>query len=280
MAPGLPAHGGPRGGSEFGAHEFSVDTENDMYAALFQSAVESGDNDRFEAVCYLADGKPELYDTVSAYSFTAAEEANDDAIEEYAEYIQPSVRLNSFHEAGGAPVGDSVTFADKIGLTVEEELPAEELTADSDTLVFAGLRPDIDMSAYQTVTFADKMAKAFAEKPLNMNYVDTYTDNSDLLEDSTDAGDSGDEDTRPPPPVSVRGCGRPLPGFGKSGLLGLMVCVLTLLCAAVPIAATAFGDGRTGAAAAPLTAAAIGGVGQPTGGGDAVSREERQARGV
>ncbi|KAK3249028.1 hypothetical protein CYMTET_41536 [Cymbomonas tetramitiformis] len=198
-------HGGPRGSGEFGAHEFSVGTpKNGMYATLFQSAVESGDNARFEAVCYLADES------------------------------------------------DIVTFADNIGFSVVEKPPTDGHAAGSDTVVFAGLRPEIDVSANQSFTFADKMATAFAEKPLHMNYIqDVSADNSDLLGDSTDAEDSDGEDVHLPPPVSLRGCGRPLPGFGKSGLLGLLVCSVFLLCAAVPIAATAFGDGHAGDMPAP-----------------------------
>eukprot|EP00854_Cymbomonas_tetramitiformis_P001793 gene1793-2461_t len=150
------------------------------------------------------------------------------------------------------PESDIVTFADNIGFSVVEKPPTDGHAAGSDTVVFAGLRPEIDVSANQSFTFADKMATAFAEKPLHMNYIqDVSADNSDLLGDSTDAEDSDGEDVHLPPPVSLRGCGRPLPGFGKSGLLGLLVCSVFLLCAAVPIAATAFGDGHAGDMPAP-----------------------------
>ncbi|KAK3251378.1 hypothetical protein CYMTET_39282 [Cymbomonas tetramitiformis] len=74
-------HGGPRG--HVGAHGFSVaDSENDVFATLFQNAMDDNDAARFDAVCYIADGKPELYDTVSAFSFAVAEERVPDIIDE------------------------------------------------------------------------------------------------------------------------------------------------------------------------------------------------------
>ncbi|KAK3238172.1 hypothetical protein CYMTET_51793 [Cymbomonas tetramitiformis] len=53
-------HGGPRG--HVGAHGFSVaDSENDVFATLFQNAMDNNDAARFDAVCCIADGKPELF---------------------------------------------------------------------------------------------------------------------------------------------------------------------------------------------------------------------------
>ncbi|KAK3244089.1 hypothetical protein CYMTET_46285 [Cymbomonas tetramitiformis] len=45
-----------------------------MLAVMFQNAVDDDDAARFDAVCCIADGKPDLYDTASAFSFAVAEE--------------------------------------------------------------------------------------------------------------------------------------------------------------------------------------------------------------
>ncbi|KAK3280924.1 hypothetical protein CYMTET_11265 [Cymbomonas tetramitiformis] len=49
-------NGGPRG--HVGAHGFSVaDNENDVFATLFKNAMDNNDAARFDAVCYIADGR-------------------------------------------------------------------------------------------------------------------------------------------------------------------------------------------------------------------------------
>ncbi|KAK3243438.1 hypothetical protein CYMTET_46904 [Cymbomonas tetramitiformis] len=67
-----------------------ADSENDMLAVMFQNAVDDGDATRFDAVGCIADGKPDLYDTASAFSFAVAEERVPDAIDEYLGYHQPA----------------------------------------------------------------------------------------------------------------------------------------------------------------------------------------------
>ncbi|KAK3263936.1 hypothetical protein CYMTET_27290 [Cymbomonas tetramitiformis] len=94
-------NGGPRG--HVGAHGFSIaDSENDMLAVMFQNAVDEDDAVRFDAVCCIADGKPDLYDTASAFSFAVAEERVPDTIDEYLGYRQPADTHLGVCAVGGA----------------------------------------------------------------------------------------------------------------------------------------------------------------------------------
>ncbi|KAK3243330.1 hypothetical protein CYMTET_47000 [Cymbomonas tetramitiformis] len=94
-------NGGPRG--HVGAHGFSIaDSENDMLAVMFQNAVGDDDAARFDAVCCIADGKPDLYDAASAFSFAVAEERVPDTIDEYLGYRQPADTRLGVCAVGGA----------------------------------------------------------------------------------------------------------------------------------------------------------------------------------
>ncbi|KAK3238622.1 hypothetical protein CYMTET_51380 [Cymbomonas tetramitiformis] len=107
----------PNGGKaakkqEFGSHSFAVsDFENDMYAEQFQCAVEEGDSDRFNALCFLVGGEPEMCDEVSAYSFGVTTGGAPSAIGKYAAYCQPvDTSMGGFH-VGGASDGVPSFFA-------------------------------------------------------------------------------------------------------------------------------------------------------------------------
>ena len=106
-------------------------------------------------------------------------------------------------------------------------------------MVFAGLRPDIDMTAHRSFTFADKMAEAFAEKPLsefNLNYMqDVSVDNAALIDGDTDDEDIPAVDT--PASVSVvprrtAFRGSSFTPLRRAALLPAMVSALLCLCAA------------------------------------------------
>ncbi|KAK3246805.1 hypothetical protein CYMTET_43670 [Cymbomonas tetramitiformis] len=103
-------NGSPRG-KECGAHGFSTeDGENDAYAAMFQSVMESDDNDRFEAVCFLAGGKPNMCDGIPAFSFGAEVDSEEDVVGEYSAYCQPvEASMGGFSLAGGTAQRPPVT---------------------------------------------------------------------------------------------------------------------------------------------------------------------------
>ncbi|KAK3234725.1 hypothetical protein CYMTET_55028 [Cymbomonas tetramitiformis] len=80
--------------------------------------MDNNDAARFDAVCYVADGKPELYDTVSAFSFAVAEEQERVRVEEATEAEDLEVGL----------VGEEVAEDLEVGLVGEEE--AEDMEVD------------------------------------------------------------------------------------------------------------------------------------------------------
>ncbi|KAK3272843.1 hypothetical protein CYMTET_18875 [Cymbomonas tetramitiformis] len=103
LASGLPERRATRTTGHAGAHGFSIaDSENDVLAMMFQNAVGDDDAARLDAVCYIADGKPELYDTASAFSFAVAEERVPDTIDEYLGYRQPADTRPGVCAVGGA----------------------------------------------------------------------------------------------------------------------------------------------------------------------------------
>ncbi|KAK3279001.1 hypothetical protein CYMTET_13095 [Cymbomonas tetramitiformis] len=196
-------NGGPRG--HVGAHGVSIaDNEHDIFATLFQNAMESDDAARFDAVCYLAGGKPELYDTVSAFSFAATEERVPDTIDEYAAYCQPVENMSSFFVAGGATESAPVA-AHHLSAAPSPPPPASDTGSDGE--VYDGLLPAVNYNFDgSTATFADRFFTAFPEKNIKselapsvvVSYMgDTCTDNTELLDDSSDG-----EDIPPPEPTS------------------------------------------------------------------------------
>ncbi|KAK3288911.1 hypothetical protein CYMTET_3629 [Cymbomonas tetramitiformis] len=72
---------------KFGSHNFNVsDFENDMYAEQFQCAMEEDDSDKFNALCFLVGGEPEMCDELSAYSFGVTAGGAPSALGKYAAY--------------------------------------------------------------------------------------------------------------------------------------------------------------------------------------------------
>ncbi|KAK3244386.1 hypothetical protein CYMTET_22624 [Cymbomonas tetramitiformis] len=155
-------NGGPRG-HIIEAHGFSIaDNEHDIFATLFQSAMESDDAARFDAVCYLAGGTPELYDTVSAYSFFANEERVPDAIEEYVAYCQPVEHMSSFFVAGGAT--ESAPVAAHHLSTAPSPPPLASDTGCDIEAYDDGLLPTVNYNFDGTAPFADRFFTAFPER--------------------------------------------------------------------------------------------------------------------
>ncbi|KAK3263931.1 hypothetical protein CYMTET_27295 [Cymbomonas tetramitiformis] len=84
-------------------------------------SMDNNDAARFDAVCYIADGKPELYDTVSAFSFAVAEEQVPDTIDEYLECCQPAdIRFGRVARAPEPHMSFMDKFTVNLGLTGPE----------------------------------------------------------------------------------------------------------------------------------------------------------------
>ncbi len=87
----------------------TADYELDYLASSFQDALDTGDNDKFNALCVLAGGRPELIDEISAAAFET--EDIPAPLDEYSACIPPpGVHLGGF-SVGGAETQTRVTFA-------------------------------------------------------------------------------------------------------------------------------------------------------------------------
>ncbi|KAK3271858.1 hypothetical protein CYMTET_19817 [Cymbomonas tetramitiformis] len=96
--------------------------ENDMYAEQFQASLEGDDSERFDALCFLAGGKPEMCDVMSAFSFGITEDRAPGAIGEYAArntsvYVDASV--GGFTVGGVA--GEVAIFTT---MTIDDDAPS------------------------------------------------------------------------------------------------------------------------------------------------------------
>ncbi|KAK3263435.1 hypothetical protein CYMTET_27763 [Cymbomonas tetramitiformis] len=109
---------------------------------LFQNAMDDNDAARFDAVCCVAEGKPELYDTVSAFSFDVAEERVPDTIDEYLECRQPAD--NRF---GVCAVGGATNINNFKVVSDEEMYPVSALHAHEPHMSFMDkLAVDLDLT--------------------------------------------------------------------------------------------------------------------------------------
>ncbi|KAK3276740.1 hypothetical protein CYMTET_15214 [Cymbomonas tetramitiformis] len=235
-----PRGGGPRAG----AHSFSPEhAEGDFFAVQFQHAIDTGDNDRFQALCLLAGGKPELFDDFSTCSFDV-DDAVLDEVEEYMQYCQPAdthmgvcsvggdavnVHINSFQTVDGSkippPVQPAVTATGSPSVVSEctAPHPVDPLHTQIPDLSFAD---HIARMGGFTVEAGDQ------DPTLKLGHVRIDDGVSDVSSEDSDGGE-----IRVAAPL--RGCGRPLPAFGKSARISLMVCSVFLFRAttAAPITA-------------------------------------------
>ncbi|KAK3270867.1 hypothetical protein CYMTET_20762 [Cymbomonas tetramitiformis] len=210
--------------------------------------MESNDAARFDAVCYIADGKPELYDTVSAFSFAANEERVPDTIDEYLECCQPADTRFGVCAVGGAVNINGFKVHDKVhddALVVPS--PPAPPTAPQSVVSDEGMYPVSALHAHEPdMSFMERFAVELdltgAEPTLAMHCVGPVApvDSVSVAEE-----DSEDDDEGLPPPQKTL-------GFGYSALTSLAACMLFFVCAAaVPSAASAFGGVSMGADAAP-----------------------------
>ncbi|KAK3253490.1 hypothetical protein CYMTET_37258 [Cymbomonas tetramitiformis] len=88
-------NGGKHGaGGSF--HSFSLgDIENDLLAEQFQTAMDEHDGERFDALCLLAGGKPEMLDGVSACAFGLEPERDDGGLQDFLPFCQPLTHMGA-----------------------------------------------------------------------------------------------------------------------------------------------------------------------------------------
>ncbi|KAK3236578.1 hypothetical protein CYMTET_53292 [Cymbomonas tetramitiformis] len=102
-------NGGRQGTRQDSLHYFSSDDmENDVYAMTFQAAIDNNNSDKFDALCVLAGGKPDIVTDISACSFCEAEsECLVSAVDEYIDMAQQSdgvvMNINTFTARVGEP---------------------------------------------------------------------------------------------------------------------------------------------------------------------------------
>ncbi|KAK3250132.1 hypothetical protein CYMTET_40476 [Cymbomonas tetramitiformis] len=78
------------------------DIENDLLAEQFQTAMDEHDGERFDALCLLAGGKPEMLDGVSACAFGLEPERENGALQDFLPYCQPATHMGGFTVGGVA----------------------------------------------------------------------------------------------------------------------------------------------------------------------------------
>ncbi|KAK3235992.1 hypothetical protein CYMTET_53841 [Cymbomonas tetramitiformis] len=189
------------------------------YATAFQHAIDTNDSDRFDALCFLAGGKPEIIEDFSAASFCVGDTVEEAAIDDGTASARDlhrsavgGVRRQDVSCGPLQPYEPETSFMDKVATMGGFTLSA----------------PDPD-------------------PPLALHRMGSAV--------SVGAGtgdESDDDDGVLPSPQPAIGCGRPPIGFGRSALTSLLVCTLFILGAtAVPLTAATLGGVDVGAAAAP-----------------------------
>ncbi|KAK3268375.1 hypothetical protein CYMTET_23114 [Cymbomonas tetramitiformis] len=215
------------------------DVEGDFYATAFQYATDNNDIERFDALCYLAGGKPEMLEDVSAASFCICDAVDEHAINEYVQCCQPAAaRFGVCGVIGALHIN---TFKVHVDNAPAVPPPPAAPAAPPSVLSDGGMYPVSMLHAHEPdVSFMDKLADGFDfsdhDPPLAMHCMG--------------------------PAVSFVGLRAAASlhwlGFGHSALTSLAVCMLFIVCAtAVPSAATAFGGVGMGADTAPPVGGAI-----------------------
>ncbi|KAK3246003.1 hypothetical protein CYMTET_44454 [Cymbomonas tetramitiformis] len=220
------------------------------------------DNDavRFDAVCYIADGKPELYDTVSAFSFAAAEEQVPDTIDEYLECRLPADTRSGVFAVGGAANINNFKIHDEARAdALDAPPPPAPPSAPQSVVSDEGMYPISALHAHEPhATFMDKFAFdsdiAGPGPTLAMHHMGSDAPVGSV---SVTAGNS-EKDECLPPPRRALGCGRPPMGFGLSALTSLAVCFLFVVCTT---AAPSRSHSAPASSAAGRTGDGVGGAG-------------------
>ncbi|KAK3251597.1 hypothetical protein CYMTET_39064 [Cymbomonas tetramitiformis] len=268
---------GGKHGAGGGFHNFSLgNIENDLLAEQFQTAMGEHDGERFDALCLLAGGKPEMLDGVSACAFGLDPEREDGALQDFLPYCQPATHMGGF-TVGGVAEGISAAACTHVR---EDAPPAPPPTAITHVYPDESEAPDVGdmmpvdpMHAHEPdLCFADRIARMgglsiTAEgRDLAMRYMhaESETGSCDGDADGSAAGyDPIDGEDAVPQPLlaSRRGCGAPPWGFGRSSAIAVMVCAFFCVCAtAAPISAATLGE----ACAPDHTGLEVGGAAEAT----------------
>ncbi|KAK3289331.1 hypothetical protein CYMTET_3230 [Cymbomonas tetramitiformis] len=254
-------HGGPRAekGESASMNAFATaDYELDFLATNFQTALDEHDSDRFNALCILAGGRPELVDEIPA---TALDTEDVSApLDEYAAFLPPAgVHIGTF-SVGNAIPQPGVTFA-----SIDLESANCANAADDRPIEGSPLKPPpglqpqtfIDGECPFHETFMDKFCVSLEEQPKipafhSFNQFDITNDNDGIFpydsdDDSEVFDKSADRDSvvSPPPQPPPTSGGAFSPSFAR---FAMPFVVLAFCCVC--------------ATAAPITACGVGGVSQ------------------
>ncbi|KAK3282230.1 hypothetical protein CYMTET_10016 [Cymbomonas tetramitiformis] len=210
------------------------EVEGDFYAAAFQHAIDNNDTDRFDALCFLAGGKPVMLEDLSAASFCVDDTVETHAIDEYLECCQPADTRLGVCAVGGAMHVNTFQVHDKIpGDALDMPPPPAPPAAPQSVVSDEGMYPVSALHAHEPDTsFMDKFAVRLEltdpNPPLAMHCMGPVAPVDPV---SVAEGESEDDDEGDPPPRQALGCGRPPLGFGYSALMSLEVCLMLVICA-------------------------------------------------
>ncbi|KAK3242515.1 hypothetical protein CYMTET_47803 [Cymbomonas tetramitiformis] len=263
---------GGRHGAGGSFHSFSLDDiENDLLAEQFQTAMDEHDGARFDALCLLAGGRPEMLDGVSARAFGLEPEREDGALQDFLPCGQPVTHMGGF-TVGGVTSGISAAACTHVredpppappAAAITHVYPDESEASDDDVMM-----PVDPMHAHEPdLCFADKIAQMgglsiTAEgKDLAMRYMHAESEagsyDSDADESAAGCDPADGEGAVRQPPDPRQGCGTPPSGFGRSSAIVVMVCAFFCVCATVaPLSVAALDE----ACAPDCTGLEVGGV--------------------
>ncbi|KAK3248680.1 hypothetical protein CYMTET_41860 [Cymbomonas tetramitiformis] len=239
LAPRFPNGGKAANKREFGSHNFNVsDFENDHYAERFQYVVENGDSERFDALCYLAGGEPEMCDELSAYPFGVTAGGTASALGKYAAYYKPVDTSMSGFRVGG--VADVIAFFTAVKIDgghvgVTETPPPPPLSDDgTDDNADDRVYPASDMVHFDNQTFVDIITKgplAVQHQEAHLQHawmIDTNGDDGTLLNDNESDEDDTSEGISDARRSVVPHRGGTLPPQVRAALIP--VCIAALFC--------------------------------------------------
>ncbi|KAK3266090.1 hypothetical protein CYMTET_25266 [Cymbomonas tetramitiformis] len=130
------------------------------HAAAFQHAIDNNDIDRFDALCFLAGGKPVMLEDLSAASFCVGDTVETHAIDEYLECCQPADTRFGVCAVGGAMHVNNFQVHDRIPDNALDGPPPPAPPAAPQSVVSdEGMYPVSALHAHEPDTsFMDKFA--------------------------------------------------------------------------------------------------------------------------
>ncbi|KAK3267801.1 hypothetical protein CYMTET_23664 [Cymbomonas tetramitiformis] len=196
------------------------DVEGDFYTAAFQHAIDNNDIERFDALCYLAGGKPVMLEDVSAASFCIGDAIEEHVIDEYLQCCLPAdARFKVCKVSGALHINTFKVHDNAPAVPTPPAAPIASLSVVSD----GGMYPVSMLHAHEPdVSFMDRIADGFGFSdpgpPLAMHCLGPAVS---LDAVSVVGEESEDDDDGLPPPRQALGCGKPPLGFGHSALTSM-----------------------------------------------------------